>query len=113
MSGRSTLEDTFAKVCFLTIIMFFVFGTISLAEGTREMRPTSADHGYLQLDNGWNNYIHGVAGPLSLQDPINDSRDASTKFVHVQLRGADYFSDEQLYHITNSARSKWNVEGIS
>ena len=54
-----------------------------------------------------------MAGPLALQDPINDSRDAATKFVHVQLRGADYYSDEQLYHITNSARSEWKVEGIS
>ena len=68
---------------------------------------------YTEMHNGWNNYIHGVAGPLALQDAVNDSRDASTKFVHVQLRGADYFSDEQLYHITNSARSKWKVEGIS
>jgi len=29
------------------------------------------------------------------------------------LSGADYFSDEQLYHITNSERAKWKVEGIS
>ena len=35
-----------------------------------------------------------------------------TKFVHVQLSGADYFSDEQLYRIINSERSEWKVEGI-
>jgi hypothetical protein len=43
---------------------------------------------------------------------VNDSRNALTKFVHIQLSSADYFSDEQLYHITNSARSEWKVEGI-
>ena len=68
---------------------------------------------YTELDNGWNNYVHGVRGPLASQDPVHDSRNASTKFVHVQLSGADYFSDEQLYHITNSPRSEWKVEGIS
>ena len=68
---------------------------------------------YTEMHNGWNNYIHGVAGPLASQDRVHDSRNASTKFVHVQLSGADYFSDEQLYHITNSPRSEWKVEGIS
>jgi hypothetical protein len=67
---------------------------------------------YTEMDNGWNNYVHGVRGPLALQDPVNDSRNALTKFVHIQLSSADYFSDEQLYHITNSARSEWKVEGI-
>ena len=68
---------------------------------------------YTEMDNGWNNYVHGVRGPLASQDTVHDSRNASTKFVHVQLSGADYFSDEQLYHITNSERAKWKVEGIS
>jgi hypothetical protein len=43
---------------------------------------------------------------------VNDSRNELTKFVHIQLSGADYFNNEQLYNITNSARSEWNVEGI-
>ena len=67
---------------------------------------------YTEMDNGWNNYVHGVRGPLASQDPVNDSRNELTKFVHIQLSGADYFNNEQLYNITNSARSKWNVEGI-
>jgi hypothetical protein len=50
---------------------------------------------------------------LAAQDPVHDSRNTSTKFVHIQMSGADYFSDEQLYHITNSARSEWKVKGIS
>ena len=67
---------------------------------------------YTEMDNGWNNYVHGVRGPLASQDPVNDSRNELTKFVHIQLSGADYFNNEQLYNITNSARSEWNVEGI-
>ena len=67
---------------------------------------------FTEMDNGWNNYIHYTRGPLSLKDPVHDSRNMFTKFVHIQLSGADYFSDDQLYHITNSPRSQWKVEGI-
>ena len=67
---------------------------------------------YTEMDNGWNNYVHYTRGPLGLKDPVHDSRNMFTKFVHIQLSGADYFSDDQLYHITNSPRSQWKVEGI-
>jgi len=73
------------------------------------MMVTHSD--YTEMDNGWNHYIHFVRGPLALQDPINDSRNSSTKFVHIQLSGADYFNDEKVHHIVNSARSRWGVEG--
>jgi len=53
--------------------------------------------------------VHYVTGPLALQDSINDSRNSSTKFVHIQLNGVDYFSDEKLYHIVNLPRSKWDL----
>ena len=62
-----------------------------------------------ELDNGWNSYIHYVKGPLGFADPINDSRNKNTKFVHIQLNGADYFDEENLYHIVNSPRSRWNI----
>lgn len=67
-------------------------------------------HGdYVEMHNGWNNYIHYTRGPLGLADPIHDSRTKETKFVHIQLSGADYFDDETLYNITNKPRSTWNL----
>ena len=66
-------------------------------------------HGdYTEMNNGWNSYVHFVTGPLALQDSINDSRNKSTKFVHVQLSGADYFDNEKIHRIVNSPRSKWD-----
>lgn len=64
---------------------------------------------YKELDNNWNNYVHYVRGPLALKEPIHDSRTKKTKLVHIQLSGADYFSDEQLHAITNLPQSKWNL----
>ena len=62
-----------------------------------------------EMDNGWNDYIHYTRGPLGLGDPIHDPRDAATKFVHIQLSGADYFDDENLYNITNHSMSFWRL----
>ena len=64
---------------------------------------------YQEMDNDWNRYIHYTRGPLSLADPIHDSRTNDTKFVHIQLSGADYFDDQQLYNITNLPRSTWKL----
>ena len=70
------------------------------------MMVTHSD--YTEMNNGWNSYVHFVTGPLALLDSINDSRNKSTKFVHVQLSGADYFEDQKIHHIVNSPRSKWD-----
>jgi hypothetical protein len=64
---------------------------------------------YTELDNSWNCYIHYIRGPLSEIKHIHDGRTADAKFVHIQLRGADYFTNEQLYSITNLEESKWNL----
>jgi len=71
------------------------------------MMVTHSD--YTEMDNGWNSYIHFVSGPLALQDNINDSRNKFTKFVHVQLSGADYFDDAKINRIVNLSRSEWNL----
>ena len=63
-----------------------------------------------EMHNGWNNYIHYTRGPLGLADPIHDSRNNETKFVHVQLSGADYFDDDKLYNITNKSRAFWKLQ---
>ena len=63
-----------------------------------------------EMHNGWNNYIHYTRGPLGLADPINDSRDKDTKFVHIQLSGADYFDADKLYNITNKSRAFWKLD---
>ena len=69
------------------------------------MMVTHSD--YTEMQNGWNSYIHYTRGPLGMIDPVHDSRNAFTKFVHVQLSGADYFHTDKLYHVVNSPRSKW------
>lgn len=64
---------------------------------------------YTTMDNGWNHYVHEIRGPLAFKYPhgINDSRDGWTRFVHCQLSGGDYFSDEKLYNITNKPIGEW------
>jgi hypothetical protein len=61
------------------------------------------------MNNGWNSYIHFVSGPLAMEDDINDSRNKFTKFVHVQLSGADHFEDDKINRIVNLSRSEWNL----
>lgn len=63
---------------------------------------------YTELNNGWNSYVHYV-GPEQKPRPVNDSRTPDTKFVHIQLRGADDFDADKLWRITNLEQSKWDL----
>jgi hypothetical protein len=63
---------------------------------------------YTELDNGWNSYVHYI-GPEQKPRPVNDSRNENTKFVHIQLRGADDFDADKLWRITNLEQSKWEL----
>lgn len=63
---------------------------------------------YTELDNGWNSYVHYV-GPDIKPRAINDSRNEQTKFVHIQLRGADDFDADKLWRITNKPQSEWMI----
>ena len=70
-----------------------------------------AHYKYVEMENGWNSYVHYIRGPLSKNTPIHDGRQVGkTRFVHVQLSGADYFTDEQLYAITNKPQEEWKLK---
>ena len=68
-----------------------------------------ANMNYTELHNGWNSYIHYAA--LSKTTPVflNDSRTDETKFVHIQLPGADDYGAEKLHRITNLSQSEWTL----
>lgn len=61
---------------------------------------------YKELDNGWNSFVHYLREPAN---KVNDTRTKNTKLVHIQLSMADYFTEEQLYRITNLPVEKWKL----
>jgi len=64
---------------------------------------------YVELENGWNSYIHYIGDPKQNPRPVNDTRDKETKFVHVQIRGADHFDGKTLWRITNLPQNEWKL----
>jgi hypothetical protein len=64
---------------------------------------------YTELDNGWNSYVHYTGSADRIPRPVHDSRTADTKFVHIQLRGADDFDAQTLWRITNVPESEWLI----
>ena len=130
-------KDGFLKVYNAGMVMFTRKGMelmrekwVSFQDYTNAMRPHGlgrfytvdqnyfhamivAGGRYTEMHNGWNNYIHYTRGPLGFADPIHDSRTDETKFVHVQLSGADYFDDDKLYNITNKSRAFWKLENAA
>jgi len=71
---------------------------------------------YTILDAGWNSYIHyGEHVDKAKPRPVVDTRTDKTKFVHVQLRGADddkktWCKDAAWHHtITNEPVEKWKL----
>lgn len=64
---------------------------------------------YIEMDNGWNSYIHYIGDPNSNPRPVNDMRTPQTKFVHVQLRGADHYDEEKLWRVTNLPVKEWRL----
>ena len=71
-------------------------------------------YNYAEMHRGWNSYVHYIRGPLGVKTPVYDGRptgkDGETRLVHIQLSGADYFSDEKLYDIINKPMSEWNLD---
>lgn len=65
---------------------------------------------YVELDNGWNSYMHYLGNAKMVNRPVNDMRTPTTKFVHIQLRGADDYDAEKLWRITNLPVDKWNLQ---
>ena len=124
-------KDNFLKVYNAGMVMFSKEGIqyarknfmpfASYTKATQDIgRFYSVDQNYFHMEavrsgrmtemhNGWNSYIHYVTGPLVFTTPINDSRDKDTKFVHIQMRGADFWDEEKLFKITNRPVSEWNI----
>ncbi len=68
-----------------------------------------ANMDYVELDNGWNSYVHWYFDSENKKH-LNDMRTESTKFVHIQLRGADAFDAGTLWKITNLPAREWELE---
>jgi hypothetical protein len=56
---------------------------------------------FKELDIGWNSFMHYLGKANMKNRPINDMRTKDTKFVHIQLRGADNYESRKLWEITN------------
>lgn len=69
---------------------------------------------YVEMDKGWNSYVHYVRGPMSAKTPIHDGRPrgkyGKTRLVHIQLSGADHFDDAKLHRITNKPMKSWKLD---
>lgn len=64
---------------------------------------------YVELDNGWNSYVHHYHTDTTKKVlKINDMRTKDTKFVHIQLKGADHLDGAKLERITNLPMDKWD-----
>lgn len=70
---------------------------------------TVANMDYVEMDNGWNSYIHYAKTIESKNRYVNDTRTENTKFVHVQLAGADHYDAEKHHRIVNLPIDKWNL----
>ena len=71
---------------------------------------TVANMDYVELDAGWNSFIHPYhVNASKTVTSINDSRTETTKFVHIQLRSADHWDAATQERITNLAQSEWDI----
>ena len=64
---------------------------------------------WVELDNTWNSYIHLIREVGSNAKVPNDTRTKNTKFVHIQMAGADHFDADKLHRITNLPKDKWEL----
>lgn len=56
---------------------------------------------WAQMPYKWNSQIYYKPGTSGDNRPISDYRQEDTQFVHVQLRGADNYSEEELLRVVN------------
>jgi hypothetical protein len=66
------------------------------------------DFNWVELDNEWNRYITYIATGQEPK-PVCDPRTENTKFVHIQLRGADHYDADKLWKITNLPVEEWGM----
>tara|TARA_E500000318_G_scaffold88996_2_gene86478 strand:+ start:6771 stop:7586 length:816 start_codon:yes stop_codon:yes gene_type:complete len=70
----------------------------------------SKDIDILEMDNGWNSYVHGTTDKIQPKRRIVDHRNENTKFVHCQFPGADNMNEEQLLKIVNLPQKEWGYD---
>ena len=63
---------------------------------------------WVELDNGWNSFVHYIKQKGEPR-AINDTRTPDTKFVHVQLSGADHNDADWHWRIVNLPQSEWRL----
>jgi lipopolysaccharide biosynthesis glycosyltransferase len=56
---------------------------------------------YTELPARWNCQMHYLGDPKLPKRPIHDGRTPDAALVHVQLRGADDWSAEELHRVVN------------
>ena len=64
---------------------------------------------YKVMDDAWNSCIHYTHDLMKPTKRINDMRKPDTKFVHVQMAGADKKDKDTLHRIVNLPQSDWNL----
>ena len=68
-----------------------------------------ANLNWVELHPGWNSFIHYKPETTGSKRPIIDTRTEQTKFVHIQLRGADHYDYNKLWKITNLPEKDWEL----
>lgn len=64
---------------------------------------------FQEISPEWNSFIHYLGNSKMKRRPINDMRTNKTKFVHIQLRGADEYDTQTLWEITNLPVDHWSI----
>lgn len=65
------------------------------------------NHDYTLIHNGWNSYVHYDGESKTVPRAVIDTRTTETKFVHVQLRGADDRDGSWHDIIVNRPVTEW------
>ena len=68
------------------------------------------NHNFTKLDSGWNSYVHYDGDSNTVPRAVIDNRTDKTKFVHVQLRGADDQDANWHYTVVNKPVSEWKLK---
>ena len=67
------------------------------------------NHDYTVMHNGWNSYVHYDGESKTVPRAVIDTRTEETKFVHVQLRGADDRDGAWHNTVVNRPVSEWKL----
>lgn len=70
----------------------------------------ACDFNWVEMDNNWNSYVFTTRDKEHDGRYNVDERTPDTKFVHVQLRGADDWGEREHWNVVNLPRSQWGVE---